>query len=108
LARRHHSLDLSELADVTDLVGAFQDQNRVKVYFRFNVGKIGVAPEVFLTAECWGVDQETTEVPPLASVSVKCSALNLRAWNAVLTHVLYALDFQLALNEFGSVETKRA
>ena len=108
MVSRHHSLDLSELMDVMDVVMAFEDQNSVKVWFRFNVGKVGKAPEVFLTAECWGKDKEPTEVPSSASVSVKCSALNLKTWNAVLTHVLYALDFQLALNEFESEQPKRA
>lgn len=108
LASRHHSLDLSELADVMDIVRAFEEHNSAQTFFRFNVGMVGKRPELFLTAACWGKDQETTVVPSSASVSVKCSDLNLKTWNAALTHVLYALDFQLALNEFESVERKRA
>ena len=106
MASRHHSLDMSELMDVMDVVRAFDLHNGTKTFFRFNVGKVGKSPELFLTAECWTAEAETVEVPPLASVNVKCSGLNLKSWNAVLTHVLYALDFRLACNELGYKEPK--
>lgn len=108
MASRHHSLDLSELADVTDLVAGFEEHNNVRLSIRFSrVSKQGV-PGLMVVAEAWPPEDDLAEVKPLASVNVRCLALNLRTWNAVLTHVMYALDFQLALNEFESAATKKA
>lgn len=108
MGSRHHSLDLSELADVTDLVGAFEEQNNVRLSIRFGrVSKLGV-PGLVVVAEAWTLEDVPPEAKPLASVSVICSGLNIKTWNAVLTHVMYALDFQLALNEFESVAHKKA
>lgn len=94
--------------DVIDLVEAFQVHNQVKLWFRFNVGVTAGVPDLYLTAEATEQDGTLGDRPTLASVSVRCSALNLRNWNAALTHAMYALDFQLALNELEKAEPKRA
>lgn len=108
MASRHHSLDMSELKDVTELLVAFQEQNRVYIKCRFEAQVREKGPVMFLTAECWGAEEDSLEVPPSASVSLNCSVMNLKGWNAVVTHALYALDFQLALNEFEKPATQRA
>jgi len=102
LGSRHHSLDLSELMDVTDLLRAFEQQNTVRISLRFGVVEHQRAPTLGLVGEAWAKGGESMEARPLASVSVICSDLGLKTWNAVLTQVLYMLDFQLALNEFES------
>jgi len=108
LASRHHSLDLSELADVTELLVGFEKHNNVRLSLRVSAVTRGKSPALVIVAEAWPTVDEQAVHGPLALVNVNCSDLNLKHWNAVLTHVLYALDFQLALNEYGSVEQKRA
>jgi len=108
LASKHFSLNMSELGDVTDLLYAFEQQNKVRLHCRFGVEMEGKSPTIGLTMFAYGVEDVDTVLPPLASVSVICSALNLKTWNAALTHALYALDFQLALNEYESAAVKRA
>ena len=104
MASRHHSLDLSEIADVTDLVAAFEEHNQVRLSFRFGRVMAGKQPALAVTAEAWPKEEGSGEVKPLASVRVICSDLNLKSWNSALTHVMYALDFQLALNELAAKE----
>jgi len=108
LASRHHSLEMTELADLRDVLVAFEVQNNVTIHFRFGLMRVGKAPDISLTAEAFQRGVEVGDQASLASVNVVCSALNLKAWNAVLIHVLYALDFQLAVNEFDHASKKRA
>jgi hypothetical protein len=108
LASRHFSLQMSELADVTDLLVAYEKQNQMRVTWSFLLKWEGKVPYIEITAKAWGMKGTDPEAKPLASVSVKCSDMNLRHWNAALTHVLYALDFQCALLEFDNAERKRA
>jgi hypothetical protein len=108
LASKHFSLNMSELGDVTDLLYAFEQQNKVKLHCRFGVELVGKNPTLGLTMLAYDAEHDSAVQPPLGSVSVICSTLNLKTWNAALTHALYALDFQLALNEFESKAPKRA
>lgn len=106
MASRHHSLDLSEIADVTDLVVGFQAHNNVRLSLRFGVVVEKKVPGIVIVAEAWEDLDDQPAAKPLASLTVKCSALNLKTWNAALTHVLYAMDFQLALAEWERAEQK--
>lgn len=99
---------MTELADFRDLLIGFETQNsaqielRVSLIWRDGVPDVAIAGIVHPKGDLLGV------APPLASVSVRCSAMNLRHWGAALTHALYALDFQLAFNELVEAEPKKA
>lgn len=108
LASRHFSLNMSEVGDMTDVMLAFEKHNNVRIKVDMELIIDSAAPDLMITAKAMEVESKDTEVLLLASVSVKCSSMNLKSMNAVLTHVLYALDFQLALNEFEKVPKKRA
>jgi len=108
LASRHHSLDLSELKDVTDLLQGFQEQNSCIFKVRFGLSELKRFPAIAMVGEAWSVGEDKQELKLLASVSVICSDLNLRTWNGALTQLMYMLDFQLALNEFETKAPKRA
>jgi hypothetical protein len=99
---------MTELADVRDLMIGFESHNQVTLESRFSVVWRQLKPDIVLTMLAHDPSQEIGEVPPLASVNVRCSALNLRSWNAALTHALYALDFQLVLHELEKAEPKKA
>jgi len=108
LASRHHSLDLSELMDVTQLLCAFEEHNSVRIHLVVETLNTSKGPCLVVGAYAWDRPAEEPGARCLASVSVRCLDLNLRHWNAALTHVLYALDFQLALNEFDALEKPKA
>lgn len=108
MAQRHHSLDLSEMGDVTDMLLGFEEHNHCRIAFRFGLVHSGKTPTVAIDGEAWTEFLGEPGAQLSASVNVKCSDLNLRTWNAALIHVLYALDFQLALNEFEGAGTKKA
>jgi hypothetical protein len=107
LASRHHSLDLSEIADVTDMLFGFEEHNNCQVTMNVSCEQAGKVRTLIVAATAWRKGQLPVGVDCLASVSVTCSALNLRNWNSALTHALYALDFQLALKELGHAEPKK-
>jgi|SRR5882672_9110855 len=96
------------MMDVTDLVAGFEAHNHVRISFRFGMAHVSKGPSLSVTAEAWEMDEDAPGAQPLASVSVICSAMNLKSWNAVLTHVMYALDFQLALNDLETKAPQKA
>jgi hypothetical protein len=98
---------MTEIADVREVMAAFEDTNRARVEVRWNIERQVRGTDVLLTMIAHPWEGEIGEVPPLASVSVKCSGMNLKTWNAALTHCMYALDFKLALIELGSVSKER-
>lgn len=108
MASKHYSLQMSELADVTDLLIGFENSNQVRTQWKFFLEWKNKVPTIVVEATAWGIKEEDSAAKPLGFVSVRCSDLNLRHWNAALTHVLYALDFQCALSELEKAEPKRA
>lgn len=94
--------------DVTDLVVGFEAHNHVKLKFCFELVGEGHTPGLVLYADAYEWEPLNGVRRHLALVSVICSAMNLKSWNAVLTHAMYALDFQLALKEFDSTEPPKA
>jgi len=108
LASRHHSLEMSEIADVTDMLNGFQTHNSCLITVEVSVEVVNKAPGLVLLAKAWKAEEVRSGASLLASVSVKCSAMNLKQWNSALTHVMYALDFQLALLELGHAAPQKA
>jgi hypothetical protein len=106
LGSRHHSLDLSEIADITDMLSGFQEHNSCRIMMLVRVEVTKRERGLVIEAIAYPMEGECTVATQLASVNVKCSTMNLRAWNSALTHVMYALDFQLALNELGHAAPK--
>jgi len=101
-------LDLSELADVTDMVAGFEEHNGCELVTVFTVQRSEKGRTIVLVMTAQERMPGGMVAKYLASVSVICSALNLRNWNSVLTHAMYALDFQLALLELGHAAPKKA
>ena len=99
---------MSEVADVTDILEAFETHNKVRIECRLTLIRTSKGPDLSLMMAAHEEGVEIGEVPSLASVNVKCSATNLKTLSSALTHAMYALDFQLALNEMESASTKRA
>ena len=101
MASRHHSLDYSEVRDVTQLLEDFEQHNSIRITLTVETLHTSAGPTIALGAIAYDRENDNGEAKPLAYVSVKCSALNLRRWTAAITHVLYVLDAQLARNEMS-------
>lgn len=106
MASRHFSLVMTDLGDVIDMLQAFDTQNNVHTVMAFSLVKDSPKVDLLVTAEAWARPAVDPVAKPLASVSVTCLGMNLRTWGAVLTHVLFALDFKLALNEWDGSKPK--
>lgn len=99
---------MTEVADVVDTWQAFELHNKVALVMRMEIEVSGKTPTIRILAEAHETKETIGVVPLLASVSVKCSDMNLKHFKDALTHVLYALDFKLALREFDSASNKKA
>lgn len=86
----------------------FEEHNSCRIVLVVEPVRVEKAPTLRIVAQAWPKTGVVVGQEPLVLVSVICSALNLKAWNSALTHVMYALDFQLALNELGHAEPKKA
>jgi len=99
MASRHHSLDYSEVKDVTQLVQDFEEHNAVCVVIGFFVEVKEKAPRTVMIAEAFTPATAAAERVCLASVEVDTYAMNLKHWAAAVTHLLYVLDAKLAWEE---------
>ena len=97
-----------ETEELTDLVVAFEAQNKCKI-------TLHVSQELhkgYMDSR-W-VAVASTESPPgaeppyLDCVSVQVWGGDFKTLMGVVSRLLYALDFQLALNEFDGVKTQKA
>lgn len=100
LASRHHSLNLSEVGDVKDLLWGFEQHNHCSVQLRTETVVEDGRLDLLMTIAAWSISESRSEATLWACVSVKCSAMNLRTFRDAVTHVLYALDLRLVLREF--------
>lgn len=108
MASRHHSLDYSEVKDVTQLVQDFQEHNAVYVEIGFSVATPGNIPRIVMTAEARTPAIAGVEPALLAYVEVDTLRMNLKHWGAAVTHLLYVLDARLAMNEMQGSQENRA
>lgn len=108
MASKHHSLDYSEVKDVTQLLEDFQGHNAVTVEIGFRVVRLGKSPRIVMTAVAYTPAIALAERALLASVEVDTYAMNLKHWGAAVTHALYVLDAKLAWNEMSGEGENRA
>lgn len=99
---------MTEVADVVDTWQAFELHNKVALVMRMELEMSGKVPTLCILLEAHETKEKIGVVPLLASVSVRCSDMNLKHFKDALTHVLYALDFKLALSELDSANNKKA
>ena len=99
MGSRHFSLEMSEVADIRDLMVGFEQHNQVQLEWRMSLVWAQNVPDIQILVLAHPQSAIIGEVPPLASASVKCSATNLKHFGSALIHAMYALDFQLALAE---------
>lgn len=108
LASRHHSLDLSEVKDVIEVLEAFEGQNNCSVAIAFSVCPDRRTPHLAVTVTAFESLPGVPGGKPLGSVNIDTFGMNLRYLKDVVTQSLYVLDFELALIEWDSEKPKGA
>lgn len=103
MASSRFSSSIPDLLDVTMTMVAFETINNVRLEVRMSRVHEGGKSDLALTVLAHEPTRGIGEAPPLGSVNVKCSALNLRTLESAVIHALYQLDSQLAAHEFASV-----
>ncbi len=97
---------LSEVADVLDLLQGFELESGVVVAITLSVSMEKGSPSLSIAAVAnWGTGLKP-EVKKSASVSSNTSVMNLRNLKDAVTHVLYMLDFALVLEKSDPAENK--
>lgn len=99
---------MGDVADVTDTIRAFEQHNTVHIAVELTVAHLGHVPRLQMVLTAYNPVGIGVEPAPLASVQLDCMTANLKTLAAALTHGLYALDFQLALNEFEGTKKPSA
>lgn len=86
---------------------AFEVMNSVKLEVRLNRVEVAEHSDLQVTVLAHPKDAEIGAVPPLASVNVTCSAMNLKSLDQAVLAAMYRLDFQLAAHEFEKLGNPR-
>jgi hypothetical protein len=95
------SRDSSNGPDVRDIAVAmmeFQEASDGMVIVALSAVDLGAGPTIMARAEVWPVGHEVPAPVPLVSVSAICSVLGSQTLGTAVFRLLYALDFQLALD----------
>jgi len=92
---------MGDVADVMDIVMGFEEHNTVRIAIELTVGRLGHVPRLMLYLQAYRPVGIGVEPAPLASVLCDCQTMNLRTLRDAVIRGLYALDIQLALQEFG-------
>jgi len=92
--------------DATTAVEAFQEHNNCLVVITIRMPRKPSAQKLWLEGKALSSLDTNGVRSLLAFASVLCSELNCLTMDAAILSLLYALDFQLAENEFAKTQTK--
>ena len=103
---KHGSSSGIGMAELIDIVAAFEAQNHITIKMRAELTEVAGKRDFQYVAEAWSL--KTIEAAPrlLGYAKSLCLGKRLLTMEAVVLQLLYALDFQLALLELESVEAK--
>jgi hypothetical protein len=96
------------LPELIDIVKAFEAQNSVELVISGQIVDGRLSTDLRWTATAYDGDPDAPGVKILALANVRCMEKRLVSLEAVLLQLLYALDFQLAENEFRSAIEHKA
>jgi hypothetical protein len=96
------------VTDVVMVILGFEMQNNCRLEIRMNRIDVAHTSDLMLAVIAHPHGDEIGEVPPLASVNVKCSDMNLRHLESAVIAALYKMDFQLAEKEFAATFAPKA
>lgn len=108
MASRHHSLDLSEVKDIIQVLQDFEEHNGIAVTFSCGVLRTPKAPRLHACVDVWPKDPTTTGPARLTSARLTTSDISPKTMNGLVTHLLYIADGKLALREMRGDEEPSA
>ena len=104
MALRHHSLQMSEVGEVTDLLWGFERENKVFLNVVMETVLVRGKVDLEITIHCYDNPPEDTEAMHSLLASATCFSMNLKTIRDAVTRVLYMLDGQLAQRAFDTLE----
>lgn len=108
LALKNGSSQSLELPELIDLIKAFEAQNSVELVISGQIVDGTRRTDLRWTVAAYDGDPDAPGAKILALASVRCLEKRLVRLEDVLLQLLYALDFQLAENEFRSANAPKA
>lgn len=108
LASKDGSSKTNDAQELTDILVAFEQINKCKITLEAHVELHKGYLDMKWTATAVENSQSTAVPTSSASQSVTVWAGDYKTQMAVVTRLLYAMDFQLALNEFEKAGHKKA
>ncbi len=106
MAQSRGSSNTPDVMDILSAMAAFEQQNTIVLELRLSTAKRGTEDDFWVTCLAHDGSAEIGALPPLGSVNLSFLALGVKTLDALLFRALYALDAQLALNEFESAGKK--
>lgn len=108
MALKHGSSASLELAELTDLIKAFEAQNTVMITLEARIVGSESKQDLEWKAKAWNKEVGITGRQLLGFASARCLEKRLVTMEAVILNLLYSLDFQLAEGEMQGCAKKRA
>jgi hypothetical protein len=104
LASSRLSSNSPDWMDVAANLVAFQALSSCRLEIRMTAADDHGKADIRITILAHELKAEIGDQPPLASVSVTCSATRMTSLEAALIHALYQLDGQLGRLEFDGIK----
>lgn len=108
LASRRSLSNGNEPEEFTDLIAAFEAQNKCKITLQCSLELHKGYLDTRWSLRAHNASENPLEAQSLGLANVWTWAGDYLTFMALLTQLLYALDFQLAENEFAAVAHKKA
>lgn len=108
MALKNGSSQKLALPELIDIVKAFEAQNSVEIRITGQIVDAVKSTDLRWEAVAYDGDPDAPEAKILGLANVRCGEKRLVSMEDVLLQLLYALDFQLAENEFRNATVQRA
>jgi len=106
LALKHGSSSGVDVVDVRYVLSAFETINKCKLEIGISLAGTEARPEVILEMRAWEMEADRMAVQPLAYQKQMIGLSGPRSMEAAILQGMYALDAQLAEEEFARVNKK--
>lgn len=108
MVSRHHSLEMTDVEDVAELLSNFCQHSGVEVAVALSVVGVGKRRTLQMTMVAYEPFKEDVGPVQLVSVSATCLDMQVKSLGAALTHLVYLTDGALASREMALAGNYRA
>lgn len=106
MGSKHATSNGPDARDTTEALRAFEEQNNVRIVVTMRATRDPAPADIWLEGKALSQVEHDGVRSLLAFASVKCLGMRHKSLDAALLALLYALDFQLAENEFAKTIPK--